>query len=540
MIRAPGVYFKWLYCILLLWVGIPDVAHAQTDSLLLQLNEAIRNQRFYVQQKQEQIAAFIENLKQGVPEGEKFDTYSALWSEYSSFQFDSAFKYAERMLHTAMRMKEESSLAEAKLNLAFVFRSAGMYKEAFDTLQTIRSASLPNELGIRYYESMARAYFDLSSFNGVDFFVERYGKLGNIYIDSAIQLCDHQTLQYYRLSGLRAEANQNYREALFLFHQIIEQYEVSQHQYAMAYYSLGKINQALGHEEEYLHMIIRSATADIKSATKETVASMELAGYMYEHGNIEDASLYINQAARDAGYYGAKQRIIQVSSLLPLIESAKLINAQYRSKKLLAFLVLVSILALLVIAFAVIILRQYRKLNATKRNLSLAYDTLRELNEKLLEANTIKEEYVGFSFAKDSEYLQKLEKFKKDIHKKLIEKRYDDVRYTLRQFDLEEETQRLNRQFDEIFLRLFPNFVAYFNSFFQKEDQFVLDEKSALPTELRIFALIRIGITEHEQIASILGYSVRTIYNYKNKVKSLSILSNEAFEAKLMEIKTFE
>ena len=308
----------------------------------------------------------------------------------------------------------------------------------------------------------------------------------------------------------------------------------------MAFYSLGKINRALNNEEEYLDMIIRAAIADIQSATKETVATMELAGYMYEQGAIEAASIYINQAATDAKFYGAKQRVIQVSSLLPLIESAMLLNAQDKSKKLFSYLVLVSLLSLLIVLFAFIIYRQNQKLNKTKRSLSLAYESLKELNEKLIESNTIKEEYVGFSFAKDSEYLHKLEKFKMEISKKLIEKRYDDLKYTLKQFDIESETARLNRKFDEIFLKLFPNFIADFNAFFKEEYQFKLDENKPLPTELRIFALIRIGITEHEQIASILGYSVRTIYNYKNKVKKLSVLSSDEFDVQLMGIKAFE
>lgn len=284
-------------------------------------------------------------------------------------------------------------------------------------------------------------------------------------------------------------------------------------------------------------MIIRAAIADLKSATKEAVAMMELAGYMYDAGAIEAASKYIDLAAYDAKFYGAKQRIIQVSSLLPLIESAMLLNAQDKSKKLIGYLLLVSLLSLLIILFAFIIYRQNRKLNAAKNSLSLAYDNMRELNEKLIEANTIKEEYVGFSFAKDSEYLHKLERFKMDISKKLIDRKYDDLKYTLKQFDLESETERLNKKFDEIFLKLFPNFVSDFNSFFKEEDRFRVDEKSPLPTELRIFALIRIGITEHEQIASILGYSVRTIYNYKNRVKKQSILSGDEFDVQMMKIK---
>lgn len=514
-------------------------SQANTDSLLQVLNLAIENQELYVEQKQERIKNIKFEIREEMPLTEKFGMYDSLWHEYSSFQFDSAFKYASSMLQVAERLDDPVRLAEAKLNLAFIFRSAGMYKEAYQTLESISSSSLPLDLAIRYYESMGRTYFDLSFFNGVEYFVDRYGRLGNLYLDSAIALADNETLQSYRLRGLKAEANGSYREAMYLFHQIIEQFDVSQHQKAMAYYSLGKINQALGNNDEYRDMIIRAAIADLKSATKETVAMMELAGYMYNKGAIEAASSYIDQAAYDAKFYGAKQRIIQVSSLLPLIESAMLLSAQDKSKKLLGYLILVSILSLLIILFAFIIFRQNRKLNVTKSNLSLAYDNMSELNEKLIEANTIKEEYVGFSFAKDSEYLHKLEKFKMDISKKLIEKKYDDLKYTLKQFDLEVETERLNKKFDEVFLKLFPNFIADFNSFFENEDRFEVDEKGPLPSELRIFALIRIGITEHEQIASILGYSVRTIYNYKNKVKKQSILSSEEFDAQLMKIKAF-
>jgi DNA-binding CsgD family transcriptional regulator len=64
----------------------------------------------------------------------------------------------------------------------------------------------------------------------------------------------------------------------------------------------------------------------------------------------------------------------------------------------------------------------------------------------------------------------------------------------------------------------------------------VLKEGQLLNTELRIFALIRLGIHDAEKIARILGYSVNTIYSYKNRVKSKSIIANELFEEKIMEI----
>jgi DNA-binding NarL/FixJ family response regulator len=76
--------------------------------------------------------------------------------------------------------------------------------------------------------------------------------------------------------------------------------------------------------------------------------------------------------------------------------------------------------------------------------------------------------------------------------------------------------------FDKVFLKLFPDFVTFFNSLFDERDRIVLKEGQLLNTELRIFALIRMGISDTEKIAKILNYSVNTIYAYKTRVKSKS------------------
>ncbi|HXO75847.1 MAG TPA: DUF6377 domain-containing protein, partial [Puia sp.] len=80
-------------------------------------------------------------------------------------------------------------------------------------------------------------------------------------------------------------------------------------------------------------------------------------------------------------------------------------------------------------------------------------------------------------------------------------------------------------------------FVASFNALFNPEDQIKLKENELLNIDLRIFALIRMGISDNEKIAQILEYSVNTIYAYKTKIKNRSIVPNEEFEARVLEIK---
>jgi DNA-binding NarL/FixJ family response regulator len=102
---------------------------------------------------------------------------------------------------------------------------------------------------------------------------------------------------------------------------------------------------------------------------------------------------------------------------------------------------------------------------------------------------------------------------------------------------LQNERQNLYKNFDKIFLKLFPHFIEEFNKLFKAEDYMVLEHGELLNTDLRIYALIRLGITDSEKIAKFLDYSVNTIYTYKTKLKQKTIVSRDKFEDYVMAIK---
>jgi len=282
----------------------------------------------------------------------------------------------------------------------------------------------------------------------------------------------------------------------------------------------------------------RAAMADIYASTKETAAMHALAQLLYEDGDIERAYIFIQQAREDALHYGARQRQLEISASLPLIASAKLNSVDAQRKKFQFFSILLVMLIVLVISFVYIILKQLKKIKAAELAVTKVNEELQISNHNLRESNHIKEEYIGYYFNINADYLNKVEAFKIAIDQKLMARKFDDLRFVSDNFNVKRERDNLSYSFDKVFLNLFPDFISRFNSLFKPEDHIILKEGQQLNTELRIFALIRMGIGDTEKIAKILGYSVNTIYAYKNRVKSKSIVPNEQFEALVMEIKT--
>lgn len=541
-----------LLCLFLLWVPVAS-SFSQTDSLLHALSQAIENKEIYVQEKQERIERLKTVLRDGSPTLlQQFNIYKKLHQEYRAFQFDSAFTYAVKLQQTARQMNDPVKRNYAKLKLSHTLLSSGMYKEALDSLSTVNPQPLPDSIRADYYGLLARAYYDLSGYTQNTYYSPLYTEIGETYVDSALALLEQNTLQFHALRAMKREIAMEPEKAKADFQKILDELNPSLNQYAMAANSLGNIYYKKGNVDKALEMLTRAAIADIKASVTEGVALMTLAEYLYHQGDESRSYTYIKQALEDADFYGAKQRKIQVAAILPVIEGERLATVESQRSRLLIYAVAVSILSLLVVVFVFIIYKQLKQLKQAKRTVTEANfrlqevnnklvqmnEKLQKMNEELLEANIIKEEYIGYSFNMYTEYLDKIEKLKRSVDRKLSGRKFDEIGHVMDSINLRKEREALYLSFDRVFLKLFPNFVCEFNSFFKEEDQFVLKDNQ-LNIELRIFALIRIGINDHEQIARILEYSVRTIYNYKTKVKNKSLLSNEDFERRVMEIRAF-
>lgn len=481
----------------------------------------------------------INNLKRALnneQNKDKFSSYLKLYDEYRIFNYDSAYSYASRMLHYARSTNDSFRLAYSKIKLGFILLSSGMFKEVFDTLKTIKLRSLNKTEIADYYTLMARSYYDLADYDKDDFYSTEYNLKGNKYVDSALSFYPSNSFQYFYYSGLKNIRSGNLDLASQFLTQIIHQPSLTPHEVAVTASTLSDIYIRKGEIDTAINLLVKAAISDIRSSTKETSATLNLATLLFRKNDLKDASTYIEKAVNDALFYGARQRKVQLSAILPLIEAEKL-NIVEREKHLVTtYAVIVTLLLLLLIALAIIIYRQVNKLKTAKKIISDAHHQQQEINLKLLEANKIKEEYIGYFFSGNSEFYSRIEKFKKLVEQKIYDRKIDEIRFLVNNLNLKHEREELLKSFDQIFLNLFPDFLKEFNKLFRDEDKIRLREGELLNTDLRIFALIRMGIHDNENIARILQYSVNTINTYKTKIKNKSIVANEEFEQHITQI----
>jgi len=317
-------------------------------------------------------------------------------------------------------------------------------------------------------------------------------------------------------------------------------------QYALVAYQRFRLFESMGKKDEHLYYLVLSAISDVRSAIKEQSSLMVLAQELHSKGDLKRAYDYINFSWEISQFY--KTRLRSWMNITPL----SMINGNYQdiikqqNRELLIYITCVALLALLLVVALIYIYRQMKALSIAKKGLQEVNERLFSLNEELeevnrhlrstnlelSESNLIKEAYIARFFKLCSVYVDRLQAYRKLVNKKL---QRGQVAELLKMTHLSNdivtvEVQELYANFDSAFLHLFPNFVGKFNDLLQENEQILPKKGELLNTELRIFALIRLGIEDSSQIAEFLRYSVNTIYNYRAKVRNKARGSREDFD----------
>lgn len=522
----------------LLFTGSLFCAGQTHESQIEQLKSVLAEKEQHDTRKLQRIAALNAALEQNDQQdlNKRYLIYLKLYHEYKTFKYDKAFYYAHQLQKVSEQIKDPAKIAYAKLKLGFILLSSGMFKETFDSLSTMKIKHLPDSVKKEYYFLTARTYYDLADFDKDDYYAKIYNKKASLYVDSAIRLCDPKSFEFTYYDGLKLLKGGDLRSAVAKLKYLISDHDLSYHQYAIAASTLSDIYIQHNKPDSAVTLLIKAAIADIKSSTKEAAAMLYLAQLLDKQGNTQDAYLFIQKAMDDAVYYGARQRKMQVSAILPVIASARILHEQEQKQMLIFYASLLTLLSVTIIAFAVIIYKQLKRIKVADKLIMEANVTLRHTIEKLNEAEKIKEEYIGYYINIISDYMNKLEKIKCSIEQRLKTKKFDEIKVLVGNINLKKEREELFTNFDKAFLKLFPNFVTEFNLLFPLEHQVKLLPNQLLNTDLRIFALIRLGVSDTDKVAKILEYSLSTIYNYRTRIRNKSNYP-DGFEAAIMAIR---
>ena len=537
----------FLVLCILLFSTLPSCALAAanpTDSLLAELNQALAHRRQYDRQRQRRIALLTADFAASEADARtKFGLGLRIYEEYKAFKYDSAFVYCQKMRRLAAELRDPAKIEVAKLKLAFILLSSGLFKETFDTLDEIKPALLTDKEKHHFYFLKARAYSDLGDFNRDQTYRPTYNAQALAYADTALLHCQAGTYDCLSVREFRAQKTGNLAAGAAVYRQIRRLPRLTLHQLAVSTSTTAHLYETHSQPTMAFELLLVSAIADVKSATKETTAMSKLADYCYRQGDLKNAYTFIRAAREDAAFYKARQRQIEISRFSSAIEGQKINIIESQRKSLKTYAIIMTLLAGVVIVFAGISFRQLRKVRraeelvfATNQELRQRNEVLRQLNGDLNEANKIKEEYIGYYFHNNSQYIDKIETLKKRIDALLTSKQHGAVQKLVDGINIKHERNELLKGFDSVFLRLFPSFIDQFNALFPAADRIELADNQLLTTELRIFALIRLGIADSEQISRMLGYSINTIYTYKTRVKNRSLLPNEEFEARVQAI----
>ena len=540
MIRLVNIFILLFVCHCL-------NAKNTTFPTLEDLDKVVANQQIYTNARLRMLDSLKSDLRKADDLHKKYAIEKELLAGYQSFVVDSALLYAQKKLSLAQRLNDAEELSYSYLDVASMLIKGGNYKEANEVLQRLNVRNASSNLRNYYYTVNQDLYTTLQTVSLTANERKLYNEKSSLYKDSILSLKLDPSVW---VVTDRMMDKHRYKDALQILLKEYPTLNVDDRRMAYVAYSISDIYRLMGNREKEKQYLIVSAIADIKSAVKEYISLRRLATLLYEDGDIERSYLYMKRALEDAIYCNARLRVIEVSDIMPIINKAYEDKTQREKHVTLLALVSISVLSLMLIGLVFLLRRQMKKLSITQRALrdknaelyklndvlSKTNDALSESNDSLSEASRIKDMYIAQFMTECSTYIDKMELYRKQLRKVATTGSKTELLDILKSPTfIEKEVDAFFATFDATFLSLFPNFVHDFNQLLLPESQVVNKKDKRLNTELRICALIRLGISDNERLAAFLRCSKATIYSYRSRTR-LKSLQPDLFEEQLMNL----
>lgn len=527
--------------IIILFIATATSSMADTNGELIQRIDSIIDNITQIYGKKQARIDFYKSMAHKSQKPETLlSAYDKLYDEYFVFQFDSAMVYADKAITLADRIGDKFHHDKCRIEKASLLGVGGLYGEAVALLDEIDSTHLDNELRFDYTIAYYFIYTYWADYCHDYYYSPRYHERANNYLKQAVTML-RPTDSYYNFfwGEYFIYVERNDKRALEHYFKTLSTAPVESRWYAMASYAIANNYSANNNNNKYEEYMLRACISDLLNCTRENLAMQDLAMYLFKKGddNILLAERYINFAMDDAKNYNNRLRIIEISQKLPVIVSTYREKLSSQNNIMRFALFGVSIL----FAFVVVLLyfysrqnqllaRQRHELSESNNLLSSLNDKLNTLNSRLLDTNSRRERLAKLYIDLCAKYIDRLSKFETLVKRKIKVGQVNDLLNTASSSRLsEEDAATFMNSFDTAFLDLYPSFVDEFNALLRTNEQIVPSHKGRLTTELRIYALIRLGVKESSEIAALLFYTPRTIYNYRSTIKSRAI-NRETFE----------
>ena len=532
---------------------MPLLTQGKTDEkkLLERIDYMIDNDQYYQDIKEKE----LKHLKQQALDAEDNKTrllfLDSIYRAYSAYRYDSAYAYMKRGLELAEKCKDSYYITLNKINQASVLSVRGFYSKAEGLLQTLNPETMPYKLKLYYYFTYAWIYNYWESYAKNSDFAAEFCTKKKHYMDLLLQNFkeDRKNTVYYNyLLGERIYLDEpTSRKSLTLFLKAMKMSPAKSRIHAMSAYGAARYYKLTGKFDLYEKYLVEASVSDGLCQLKETVALQKLAYYLFkkDENNSKLAAKYIQHTMEDAQFFNNQLRMMEISNILPVIAAANQQAAERSRARILTGFIAVSAALIIIIILAFVNNRQKNKLKKNKQKieeqnkkqiemngqLSEMNNQLTELNQQLIETNIKRETYLRLFMDISAAYISKLADYRKLVSRKIKANQAADLLKSLNTHKLEEEeTQMFYNRFDKAFMELYPGFVTELNKLLLPESQLEVPTTHTLTTEIRIYALMRLGVTDSQEIATLLHYSTQTIYNYKSGMRAKAI-NRDTFES---------
>ncbi|MGM9840715.1 MAG: DUF6377 domain-containing protein [Candidatus Limisoma sp.] len=521
--------------ILILFAYVACVASVcADDSMLEQLDRCLANRQIYADKKEHRLDSIRKAIYKTAVDAERLKLYEQMYQEYYTYRYDSAMTYIQRGLALARQVGDKRSENLFAIHKSLLYATSGLYSEAEQNLLEVSKQDLDSELLCELYTTLYWTYLYRADYSSGSEFADFYVEKKKQALAEAIRHCEKSTTYYkYLLAEYEYLITDNGNKAREYYLEVIDSVTVDTRLYASATYCVARYYRENGDAQNYLKWLILSAISDVQCPLKENFAMQELAMYLFENNpeEIDRAMRYINCSMDDAQFYNNRLRIIEISKKMPSIVQAY--EQKMDRQHLHIFIALVA-LALLSVGIMLLLFdikrkntilhRQKKELNEQHEAVKTKNEQLQEMNSRLLNTNRIRENYLRLFMDLCAIYIEKIDSYKTLVKRKIKANQTSDLVKIIGSLKLsEEDAAAFFRRFDKAFMELYPDFVDEFNTLLRPDEKISLNIDGSLPTELRIYALVRLGIKESSEIAKLLFYSPQTIYNYRTTVKNKAI-----------------
>jgi len=537
----------WLISVLCLQAmmgSASDVKH-----LYVKLDSLIAHYQETTAEKEDR----IRNLKDGVKtmsltDDQMYDLNLRLYDEYVAFRFDSAFYYVEKNVERFRHTDDHDRFAASAIRMAHILSVTGLFDRARRLMDEIDPEKLGDVQRVAYYNQQSELNLYRSEMAQYTPYFNDYIQKAQYYRQLIIQTAPKDSYDYiFSLATYTCETG-NPDKAIQMMEAWLPKLDVSTRDYSIVTSTLAYFYQCKNDKERQEYYLLLSAISDEQGAIRENNSLRTLAEILMARGENDIAYRYLYQSITEARFYGSRLRMMQVGRMAPQIMNLydkERAQTQQNTYIYLGIISFISLILLGIMAYTLVLLRKKkaasRQIEAMNKALTAHNEQIQAVNSQMKEANRIKDEYIGRFLELSSNLIKQGEERSKQLNRLARDRKLEELYAELKSSQtINSGIRMFHQNFDEAFLNIYPAFISEVNKLLTPDNAFFISEGDSkrLTTELRILALIRLGISDNQEIADILRSSITTIYTYRSKLKSRSV-NKDTFEDDVRKIATY-